>query len=390
MFPGIINLVLGLTFIFGVTAALCSVLTELIARFLGLRGMYLLGGLRELLNGVDGVTDLNDAIANYMDVKSLVRRPALATVGGDALAVPTAAAFPAAFAEPATMSATGALLGSPILRSQGMTGLISSRDLTVRTSRIGRPRVTSATGNVLGKRRSLPSYIPAKSFTRAVIVMLVPDETGPTTMTAVQQGISMLPGSLSTFKESLQTLVANAGDDINVFRFSVDEWYDDHMDRVSGWYKRYVAGITTVVAAILVLLLNINTITIGRALYTESVVGPAVSTVAAKSTTCPPGRSEQDCLAELQSQLSAVGQIGLPIGWGTVPDCAAPEAHCNWFDQRGITSRHGNPAWQLVMVILGFLIMIVALTPGARFWFDLLGTLGTIRSTGPKPVPPEY
>jgi hypothetical protein len=288
------------------------------------------------------------------------------------------------------MSATGALLGSPILRSQGMTGLVSSRDLTVRTSRIGRPRVTSATGNVLGKRRSLPSYIPAKSFTRAVIVMLVPDETGPTTMTAVQQGISMLPDSLSTFKESLQTLVANAGDDINVFRFSVDEWYDDHMDRVSGWYKRYVAGITTVVAAILVLLLNINTITIGRALYTESVVGPAVSTVAAKSTTCPPGRSEQDCLAELQSQLSAVGQIGLPIGWGTVPDCAAPEARCNWFDQRGITSRHSNPAWQLVMVILGFLIMIVTLTPGARFWFDLLGTLGTIRSTGPKPAPPEY
>jgi hypothetical protein len=34
------------------------------------------------------------------------------------------------------------------------------------------------------------------------------------------------------------------------------------------------------------------------------------------------------------------------------------------------------------------LITIVALTPGARFWFDLLGRLGTIRSTGPKPAPP--
>ena len=112
---GIIDLAVGLAFIFGVTAALSSVLTELIARFLGLRGVYLLGGLRELLDGVNGVTVLSDAIGNYDAVKSLVRGLPLATVGGDVLAVPT---VPAAVS--ATKSATGALLGSPILRSQGM------------------------------------------------------------------------------------------------------------------------------------------------------------------------------------------------------------------------------------------------------------------------------
>jgi hypothetical protein len=30
--------------------------------------------------------------------------------------------------------------------------------------------------------------------------------------------------------------------------------------------------------------------------------------------------------------------------------------------------------------------MIVALLPGARFWFGLLSKLGTLRSTGPKPA----
>jgi hypothetical protein len=382
MFPGIINLALGLTFIFGVTAALSSVLTELIARYLGLRGMYLLGGLRELLDGIDGVTDLNSAIADYDAVKSLVRTGALATVGGDVLPVP---AFRTAFDEPAGLSATGALLGSPVLRSQGMTGLISSRDLTVRTSRIGQPQVTSSTGkHTLPKRRSLPSYIPAKSFTRSVIAMIVPDETGPTTMTAVQEGISMLPDSMSTFRESLQTLVANAGGDINTFSASVDQWYDDHMDRVSGWYKRRVARITIVVGAILVLLLNVNAFTIGHTLYNESVVDTTVSTVAAKSASCS-GANPQDCLAEIQSRLST----SLPIGWGTVSDCAAPNARCNWFDQRGIFSQHGHSGWQLLIVIFGFLVMIVAISPGARFWFDILGTLGTFRSTGPKPAPPE-
>jgi len=30
--------------------------------------------------------------------------------------------------------------------------------------------------------------------------------------------------------------------------------------------------------------------------------------------------------------------------------------------------------------------MILAMLPGARFWFDLLSKFGTLRSTGPKPT----
>jgi hypothetical protein len=29
---------------------------------------------------------------------------------------------------------------------------------------------------------------------------------------------------------------------------------------------------------------------------------------------------------------------------------------------------------------------VLALVPGARFWFDLLGRLGSLRSSGPKPA----
>ncbi|MGN6794271.1 MAG: hypothetical protein ACTHJW_17950, partial [Streptosporangiaceae bacterium] len=160
---------------------------------------------------------------------------------------------------------------------------------------------------------------------------------------------------------------------------------DDHMARVSGWYKRHVAKITIVIGAILILLLNINTITIGRTLYGNSVVRTAVSTVAAKTTSCQ-GKTPQDCLAGLQSQVSAAAQAGLPIGWGTVADCAAVKSPCNWWQARGITSTTGNSAWQILLVLIGFLITIIALTPGARFWFDILGKLGSLRSTGPKPA----
>jgi hypothetical protein len=104
-----------------------------------------------------------------------------------------------------------------------------------------------------------------------------------------------------------------------------------------------------------------------------------------KTTSCPAGESTQTCLGDLQAQLSAATQAGLPIGWTTVSDCAAANIHCNWLDRRGIFSRHGGSPWQAVLVLIGFLATIIALTPGARFWFDLLGKLGSLRSTGPKP-----
>ena len=373
---GIIDLAIGLTFVFGVTAALASVATELIARLIGLRGAYLLSGLRELLDGGEASTDLGQAEQDYKNMQGIIGR------GMENPAEP-----PPAPAE--TPSATGALLGSPILRNQGMAGQITSRKLTLSaTGQVGHlPKMTpdQKAGSLWSQRRSLPSYISSRSFAEAVIDLVVPDPAGQTTMAIIQRGIDAVPPAMSPLKPSLEALAKNAGDDVSRFRASVEQWYDDHMDRVSGWYKRHVAIITLVAGAILVVLLNINALTIGRTLYAESTVSTAISNVAAKVTSCPATESQQECLANLQAQLSAAATAGLPIGWGTVRDCTQPGARCNWLDQRGIFSRHGNSGWQLVLALIGFLIMIIALVPGARFWFGLLSKLGTLRATGPKP-----
>jgi hypothetical protein len=394
---GVIDLAIGLTFVFGVTAALASAVTELIARLIGLRGGYLLTGMRELVDGKGAETDLANAKTDYQHMQDLIRGTAARDQPLDA-APPTAPPGSATRAQPPAPppSATGALLGSPILSSQGMTGQISSRKITVEPGAkagglakmtagppVGRP--WSRRRNLWSQRRSLPSYISARSFADAVIDLVVPDAAGQTTMTTITGNIGKLPEG-TPLKTSLQALAGNVGTDIGRFRTAVEHWYDDHMDRVSGWYKRYVAKITLVIGAVLVLLLNINALTIGRTLYTQSTVSRAVSTVAAKGANCPASQTRQDCLAALQNELSAATTAGLPIGWGTVRDCTAAGVRCNWLDQRGIFSRHGNSGWQLVLVLLGFLIMIIALVPGAQFWFGLLSKLGTLRASGPKPA----
>jgi hypothetical protein len=377
----IIDLVIGLVFVFAVTAALSSAATELISRFLGLRAAYLLTGLRELVDSGKLTTDLGQAGKAYQDWQKKVR--------GDADA-------------PAEMpSAASALLGGPILGSQGMVGQISERKLKLEPSGPSRSGLASRLGRMLrpgnlpgmtadgrkgvrSQRRSLPAYISAASFADAVIDLVVPDARGQTTMSTIQDNLNKLPATPLT--QALQGLVKNAGDDVSRFRTAVERWYNDHMDRVSGWYKRHVAMITLVIGAILVILLNINALTIGRTLYTDNTVRTAVSAVAAKGTNCAVGQTQQQCLSRLGGQLSAAATAGLPIGWGTVRDCTEPKAQCNWLDQRGLFSRHGNSGWQFVLALIGFLIMVIALVPGAQFWFGLLSKLGSLRSTGPKPA----
>ena len=409
---GIIDLAIGLTFVFGVTAALASVVTELIARLIGLRGAYLLSGLRELVDGGTAVTDLRNAKTDYDNIQGMIKNSA----------VPSAP----------PPSAAAALLGGPILGNQGIAGQFTSRNLWLGASRrTGRlPKMTAyvtaskvVTTDKAGppgtatvgtpekaeqkvgrvklwrQRRSLPSYFSGKSFAEAVIDLVVPDSHGQTTMTTIQHNIEALtPKTMMPFRTSLEALVKDAGDDIGRFRTSLEKWYDDHMDRVSGWYKRYVAIITLAFGTILIVLLNLNALTIGRTLYTQSTVSTAISNVAAKGANCltatstpvpvpvPSSQSPQECLEDLQAQLSAAATAGLPIGWGTVRDCTVPGAHCNWLDQRGILSRHGDSLWQLVLVVIGFLIMIITIVPGAQFWFGLLSKLGTLRATGPKPT----
>jgi len=357
-----------MAFVFGVTAALASVFTEAVARLVGLRGAYLLTGLRELVDNGTGDTDLTKVESAYKDMQDTMRGS------------PPPSPLP---------SATGALLGGPILSNQGVAGQMSSRKLTLgptrQTGRLPKMTPDRQAGRLWAQRRSLPAYISGESFAEAVIDLVMPDAAGRATMDTIAHNVNRLPAGMP-LKSSLQALIKNAEGDVSWFRTAVEHWYDGHMDRVSGWYKLNAAKITLAAGAILIVLLNINALTIGRTLYTESAVSTTVSAVAARGTNCPAGQNPQACLAKLQAQLSAAATAGLPIGWGTVRDCLAPTAKCNWMDQRGLFSQHGHSFWQFVLVLAGFLIMIIAIVPGAQFWFGLLSRIGTLRAAGPKPA----
>jgi hypothetical protein len=420
---GIIGLAVGLVIVFGATAALTATATEAVVRLCGLRGAFLLRGLYELLDGGQTSTVLGPVEQSYLQVTGLITGKRAATAARaaadaepdnkqlqDAALAAEAAQAKLAQASDSSIalvpdarsvgpSATSALLGSPILRSRGMAGqgaelrpprepgrlpdLISwwlpPRETyglppeLIRPERV-LPQQVRSVSRLWRQWRRLPPYIPAESFAGAVMDLLMPDATEEITMATVRQNVNALPDEMTTFKPSLQALVKNAANDVSVFRASVARWFDHQMDHVSREYKRHITKIVLVAGTIFVVLFNINAIGIGLYLYSDFPVDSAVISAATNNTSC----SEvalRDCMIHVRDELSSVSQLGLPVAWATVPDCTEIGARCNWYDREGIFSRHGNSFGQVVLLLIGWGLTVLALLPGARFWFGLLSRL---------------
>ncbi|MFF1821632.1 hypothetical protein ACFVWG_30295 [Kribbella sp. NPDC058245] len=335
----ILQTVIGLVFAFAAFSALVSVLTEAVARYIGLRGEYLLRGIRSL---VDGKSDF------ALRLPDLVRRTSL---------------------EPVVKP------GEP---AQPMVTQIVEQPMVSRSANKGAAPANAGNAKLSVKdRRSLPSYVSSRSFARALIGVLVPDSSGATTLDEVRTKVNALEAA-NPLKQPLLGLLAEAGEDLTKLRAGIEEWYDDHMARVSGWYKRHVRWISLALASIVVVLFNVNVVELTRSLYTDEALRGAVVAQATVNSNC--SGTPAECLDDLRQQIRDVRASGLPVGWGVTATCTLPDASCNWFERHGLS----GPS-DILLTLVGWLLMALAMLPGARFWFDALSRLGSLRSSGPKP-----
>jgi len=125
--------------------------------------------------------------------------------------------------------------------------------------------------------KSLPSYIPARSFALAVLDLAgvksgMPNAPTPSLedrLNAIGAQIdgSSLPDDVKTV---LRRLADDAQGDTRRFRENVERWFDGAMDRVSGWYKRRAQWIILGLGLLVVVAANADTISIAYALAHES------------------------------------------------------------------------------------------------------------------------
>ncbi len=211
-----------------------------------------------------------------------------------------------------------------------------------------------------------PSYISATQFSMAVLGLINASgavaTSGAEAVKTLQQGIAALPGC--RLKDALTTLAGEANADLTRFVSSLENWFDDQMDRVTGWYKRSVAVILLVVGVAIAAAFNVDTLRIA-----QNLTSTPLSIDAAKLN----GGSEA-AQQYVSSQVFAQMNFGWPdpyncVGAEKPADCAA-----------------SNSAGKIALKIVGLLLTAVALSLGAPFWFDTLSRFVNVRGSGPAPA----
>lgn len=220
----------------------------------------------------------------------------------------------------------------------------------------------------------------------------------------VKAGISQQDAK--SFLEDAQQRIGTVEVEVAQLREKIEVWYNNAMDRVSGWYKRWTKALSFITALAIVIAINADTIEITAALTSNDALREALvnqaDTYAQVSATAPDsllaaliaqrdaapdtsGTAAQlnqatldDVIAQaraanmrLDTTMTQLVELGLPLGWPS-------GGICNWvsiFCEQDATV-------PFFPKLFGLLLTAFALTLGAPFWFDVLNKIVAIRSSG--------
>ncbi|CAI7974767.1 MULTISPECIES: hypothetical protein [unclassified Parafrankia] len=224
---------------------------------------------------------------------------------------------------------------------------------------------------------AMPADHPAGRVMAAALVAA----TGSGAVGTIEDGLASLPPSPA--KDALIAATVQAAGDREKIVTELARWYDDAMDRLSGWYRRRIAIFLLCYAILLAVPFNLDAIGLARAFWQDGTVRQAAVAAAQVEVTsggaAAPDQPEPDQPTAGEAAEQAVQAVrdasglAVPIGW--VHNSEERD------DPREVPDSVGG--W--LLKIAGLAIGCFALTAGAPFWFDLLGRLVNMRATGPKP-----
>ena len=242
----------------------------------------------------------------------------------------------------------------------------------------------------LSKSGRGPSYIPSEMFALALVDVMAnlrPADSQPA------KDLESLIGNVPDpdVRRVLSLLAAEAGPDGQKLKENIEKWFNTSMDRVAGWYKRKTQLINVILAVVLTVAVNVDSILIVRNLSNDAALRAALVAQAqalvkeSPAPTGPPDAGSGPSVDDLQQRIDKLTGLGVPVGWTDEPgdgfrrwpgwwpgDGEAAAWAATWRD----TARYH---------LLGWLLTALAASLGAPFWFDVLNKIITIRSAGRVP-----
>lgn len=362
--PGsaVLETALGLILVFALLALFCSAICEFIAGVLQMRARYLLTGLRLMLD------------------HSPVLDPPATTNGGTTAQVADAEATTRAYEKVNALAEGVPDMKTPV-REAGLTMAIFGNPLVQSLQlRKTQSRIVTFGRRLLRQPTDVrnPSYLSPQMFSRALLDVLTPDDSPTVSMSAINNTIQNLPAELPA-RKSLQTLFKRAEGDLATFESMVEDWYEDQMARVSGWYKRWAKFVLAGIGLVIAILANVDSLQIAHDLYLDQPLRQVVVAQADNGTLCSKQADATTRLNCADQELARLGSAGLPVGW--TKDCVQGDlGRCFRYDDNGNTN-----AWNIIAKIVGWGLTAFAVSFGAPFWFQALSRLGSLRNAGPPP-----
>ena len=225
------------------------------------------------------------------------------------------------------------------------------------------------------ERNTLPSYIPARTFSSALLDMIVRGrdaksalQAGPESRVVTVESVRAQITRIQNVRVQRAVLSAldSAQGDLSVAQSNIEHWFDSTMDRVSGWYKQRTQLWIFAIGFVLVVIADADSLSIARRLYSDPAQREAAVGFAT-SISKTPGDT-----INMKAATAKLDSLGLPlVGWNAVPLQGIIPRGAEW----GAIYRHSLHA------LFGWIITALAISLGAPFWFDSLNKIMVVRST---------
>ncbi len=349
----VLDVVLGLSYLYLVMSLLASVVVEWVAQLLDLRGKVLIQGVAHLLEGSGGGAS---ALSHRVLCHSLVRQ----------------------LADPGPRSRPSYIPARTF--SSALLDVLAGSQ-AVEVAREAHARAKAAALEHPSDPARQEALGAATTLLEAVTLGAQAGE-GFARLEGTVKGLPTgdLKDSLLVFLDEVRGSAGEGQEALEALRHRLESWYDATMDRVTGWYKRKAQWILLTVAAAGVLAFNADSVVVAEYLMKNPEARAQVLLQAGALATSPPGvrdpstsgkapSSLEKTSVELGNLLESLENPSLPLGWA----CAESRPGC---------APHGLPA-----KLAGLLVTLLAVSLGAPFWFQAVNTLLNLRGTGKRPTP---
>ena len=222
-------------------------------------------------------------------------------------------------------------------------------------------------------------------------------------------GIANTPQILEAVRTRFAIAAANIGQGeqkLATMRLNTETWFNEAMDRLSGWYKRKAQILAFLIGLILAAFLNVDSIALIDHLWKEPAVREAL---AANATEFTKANSDLPTVPAANDKFTGAVDyfytqfegLNLPLGWSYEPVTLESNQTCRlipfgrnvvWGIQdkstanicQKIANAPANSA-QWFVKVLGIIFSAAAAAQGAPFWFDILKKVVNIRGSGANP-----